>query len=130
LLTPTNSCCIIYMEGLSKLSDHQFSWSPAFILFFFFYLSPIPSRFNHSIKDWQFRQVWLFVLCQEHSADINYQCWLHWHPIKINKVVDRLSHASFHSYVCTIFRWFVVAGEIGNLRIFQSFVATYVRIRS
>jgi hypothetical protein len=54
------------------------------------FLSPIPSRFNHSIKDWRCRQMWLFVLCQEHSTDINYQCQLHWHPIKKNKVVDRL----------------------------------------
>jgi hypothetical protein len=23
--------------------------------------------------------MWLFVLCQEHSTDINYQWWLHWH---------------------------------------------------
>jgi hypothetical protein len=53
-------------------------------------LSPIPSRFNHSIKDWQCRQMWFFVLCQEHSTDINCQCQLHWHPIKTNKVVDRL----------------------------------------
>jgi acyl-CoA synthetase (AMP-forming)/AMP-acid ligase II len=57
-------------------------------------LSPIPSRFNHYMKDWQYRQMWLFALCQEHSTDINYQCWLHWHPIKTNKVVDRLSHGS------------------------------------
>jgi hypothetical protein len=41
------------------------------------FLPPIPSRFNHSIKDWRCRQVWLFVLCQEHSTDINYQCRLH-----------------------------------------------------
>jgi hypothetical protein len=54
------------------------------------FLSPIPSRFNHSIKDWQCRQMWFFVLCQEHSTDINCQCQLHWHPIKTNKVVDRL----------------------------------------
>jgi hypothetical protein len=33
------------------------------------FLSPIPSRFNHSIKDWRSRQMWLFVLCQEHSTD-------------------------------------------------------------
>jgi hypothetical protein len=46
---------------------------------------------NHSIKDWQCRQMWLFVLCQEHGTDIYYQCWLHWQPIKINKVV-RLSN--------------------------------------
>jgi hypothetical protein len=32
-------------------------------------LLPIPSRFNHSIKDWRCRQMWLFVLCQEHSTD-------------------------------------------------------------
>jgi hypothetical protein len=53
-------------------------------------LSPIPSRFNHSIKDWRCRQMWLFVLCQEHSTDFNYQCQLHWHPVKTNKIVDRL----------------------------------------
>jgi hypothetical protein len=50
-----------------------------------FFLSPIPSTFNHSIKDWWYRQMWLFVLSQEHSTDINYQCWLHWHPIETNK---------------------------------------------
>jgi hypothetical protein len=54
------------------------------------FLLPIPSRFNHSIKDWRSRQMWLFVLCQEHSTDINYQCQLHWHPIKTYKIVDRL----------------------------------------
>jgi hypothetical protein len=56
------------------------------------FLSPIPSRFNHSIKDWRCRQMWLFVLCQEQNTDINYQSWLHWHPVKKNKVMDRLSH--------------------------------------
>jgi hypothetical protein len=40
-------------------------------------LSPILSRLNHSMKDWRCRQMWLFVLCQEHSTDINYHCWLH-----------------------------------------------------
>jgi hypothetical protein len=59
-----------------------------------FFSSPIPSSFNYFIKDWRLRQMWLFVLCQEHSTDIIYQCWLHWHPIKITKVVDRLSHGS------------------------------------
>jgi hypothetical protein len=24
-------------------------------------------------KDWRSRQMWLFVLCQEHNTDINYQ---------------------------------------------------------
>jgi hypothetical protein len=64
------------------------------VVFWLIFLSPIPSRFNHSIKDWQCRQMWLFVLCQEHSTDINYLCCLYWHPVKTNKVVDRLSHGS------------------------------------
>jgi hypothetical protein len=29
--------------------------------------------------------MWIFVLCQAHSTDINHQRWLHWHPVKINK---------------------------------------------
>jgi hypothetical protein len=41
-------------------------------------------------KDWRSRQMWLFVLCQEHSTDINYQCWLHWHPAQAFAIVDAL----------------------------------------
>jgi hypothetical protein len=47
--------------------------------------------FHNTIKDWRCRQMLLFVLCQEHSSDVNYQCWLHWHPVKINKVLEKLS---------------------------------------
>jgi hypothetical protein len=63
------------------------------------FLSPISSRFNHSIKDWQYRQMWLFVLCQEQNSDINYQCWLHWHLVKKNKVVD-LCKQTLNVYFC------------------------------
>jgi hypothetical protein len=42
---------------------------------------------NHSIKDWRSRQMWLFVLCQEHTTDVNYQSWLHWHPVMTNKIL-------------------------------------------
>jgi hypothetical protein len=41
-------------------------------------------QIHHSIMDWQFRQMWLFNLYQEHSTNINYQRCLHWHPININ----------------------------------------------
>jgi hypothetical protein len=45
-------------------------------------------------KDWQSRQIWLFVLCQEHNTDINYQSWLHWHPSQAFETLDKLSHGS------------------------------------
>jgi hypothetical protein len=45
-------------------------------------------------KDWQSRQMWLFVLCQEHNTDINNQCWLHWHPSQAFAILDKLSHGS------------------------------------
>jgi hypothetical protein len=38
------------------------------------------------------KQMWLFVLCQEHNTDINYQCWLHWHPSQAFATLDKLSH--------------------------------------
>jgi hypothetical protein len=34
------------------------------------FLSLILSRFNHSIKDWRFGEMWLFALCQVHSTEV------------------------------------------------------------
>jgi hypothetical protein len=45
-------------------------------------------------RDWRSRQMWLFVLCQEHNTDIDYQCWLHWHPFHVFATLDKLSHGS------------------------------------
>jgi hypothetical protein len=45
-------------------------------------------------RDWRSRQIWLFVLCQEHNTDIDYQCWLHWHPFQAFATLDKLSHGS------------------------------------
>jgi hypothetical protein len=46
------------------------------------------SHLNRHISSYaETRQMWPFVLCQEHSTDIIYQGSLHWHPIKIDKTM-------------------------------------------
>jgi hypothetical protein len=49
-------------------------------------------------RDWRSRQIWLFVLCQEHNTDIDYQSWLHWHPFQAFATLDKLSHGSDKNY--------------------------------
>jgi hypothetical protein len=80
------------LEHLNPTLDLTYFYTPYLLMHAghnsFFLLLSISSRFKHSIRDWRCRQMSLFVLCQEHSTDINCQCWLHWQPFKINKVVD------------------------------------------
>jgi hypothetical protein len=65
----------------------KFRFSSAFFVANTFQIQPFH-------KYWRSRQMWLFVLCQEHSTDINYQCWLHWHPSHVFATLDKLSHGS------------------------------------
>jgi hypothetical protein len=65
-----------------------------FLNFFFFFFVANTFQIQPFHRDWQSRQMWLFVLCQEHSTDINYQCWLHWHPSHVFATLDKLSHGS------------------------------------
>jgi hypothetical protein len=49
---------------------------------------------DFSMTKMQEENFFFFVLCQEHNTDINYQCWLHWHPFQAFAILDKLSHGS------------------------------------